>query len=176
MRTLVESADRGDASRAGWTTEADLLDGRRTSTDELRAVVADRTRVILVAKTADGDVAGCAVVARAGPARASFGLFAVRPTGQGAGLGKRILAAAEAHAATAWGATMMEMSVITRREELIAFYVRRGYRPTGRLTPLTAHHDAPDWTLGRDLTLETFEKAIAPAAGTVLRRPAQRPR
>ncbi len=27
---LVESAYRGDASRQGWTTEADMLDGQRT--------------------------------------------------------------------------------------------------------------------------------------------------
>src|SRR4051794_13241714 len=27
---LVESAYRGESSRAGWTTEADLLDGQRT--------------------------------------------------------------------------------------------------------------------------------------------------
>ena len=30
---LIDSAYRGDASRAGWTTEADLLDSQRTDTE-----------------------------------------------------------------------------------------------------------------------------------------------
>ena len=46
---LVESAYRGDASRQGWTTEADLLDGQRIDVDGVRAIIEDPlARVLLV--------------------------------------------------------------------------------------------------------------------------------
>ena len=35
LHALIESAYRGEVSRAGWTTEADLLDGQRTDPDDL---------------------------------------------------------------------------------------------------------------------------------------------
>ena len=45
--TLVTSAYRGDASRAGWTTEADLLDGQRTDPEGVRELVVDPTGAIM---------------------------------------------------------------------------------------------------------------------------------
>jgi hypothetical protein len=36
---LIESAYRGEVSRAGWTTEADLLDGQRTDEREMAQIV-----------------------------------------------------------------------------------------------------------------------------------------
>ena len=36
---LVESAYRGDASRKGWTTEADLLDGQRIDSEGVREII-----------------------------------------------------------------------------------------------------------------------------------------
>lgn len=39
---LIESAYRGDASRVGWTTEADLLEGQRTDPEGVAAVVRGR--------------------------------------------------------------------------------------------------------------------------------------
>ena len=47
---LVESAYRGDASRAGWTTEADLLDGRRTGPEEIDACISRPRSVVLIAE------------------------------------------------------------------------------------------------------------------------------
>jgi len=129
LLVLVHSAYRGDASRAGWTTEADLLDGARTDADLLRADLADPATTVLVAD-ADGLVACCAVT-RVGEGTASFGTFAVSPDHQGGGLGRRMLAAAEARA-RAEGATTMEMSVLAPRDDLIAWYRRRGYTVTER--------------------------------------------
>ena len=132
---LVESAYRGDASRAGWTTEADLLDGQRTDADAVAAIVADPASRILLALDSSGRLVGCAqLTARAG-GTVYFGMFAVRPGRQGTGLGTRILAEAERHAATLWNATAMEMTVIEQRTELIAWYERRGYRRTGERRP-----------------------------------------
>ncbi|WP_340556302.1 GNAT family N-acetyltransferase [Streptomyces sp. GSL17-111] len=134
---LVESAYRGESSRAGWTTEADLLDGRRTDPEGVRELVEDRGSRLLVAERDGLPVACCHLERRARPEGpvAYFGMFAVRPGLQGAGLGRRVLAEAERAAVELWGARMMEMTVITQREDLIAWYVRRGYARTGRTSP-----------------------------------------
>jgi ribosomal protein S18 acetylase RimI-like enzyme len=135
---LVQSAYRGDASRRGWTTEADLLDGQRTDLTMVQASLADPDVVVLVA---DGDPGaasaplGCCEVRRVGPGEASFGMFAVDPDRQGGGLGAALLGAAEQVAAGELGAARMTMSVIEHRVELIDWYTRRGYRRTGEHRP-----------------------------------------
>ncbi|MGW0785432.1 GNAT family N-acetyltransferase [Streptomyces sp. NPDC002913] len=130
---LVESAYRGDASRAGWTTEADILRGQRTDAAGVREVLESPSGRVLVAER-DGEPVACCQLEHRGEA-AYFGMFAVRPELQGAGLGKVIIAEAERTAREDWGAGEMHMTVISVREELIAWYERRGYRRTGELTP-----------------------------------------
>jgi ribosomal protein S18 acetylase RimI-like enzyme len=130
---LVESAYRGDASRAGWTTEADLLEGQRTDPEGVAAVVrSEESRMLLVEE--DGALIACCQLEHRGT-HAYFGMFAVRPDLQGAGLGKVIIAEAERTVRAEWGADEMHMTVISAREDLIAWYERRGYRRTGRMSP-----------------------------------------
>ncbi|HEY2508318.1 MAG TPA: GNAT family N-acetyltransferase [Streptosporangiaceae bacterium] len=131
---LVESAYRGDASRAGWTTEADLLDGQRTDPEGVAAVLATRDSVLLLAE-ADGELVGCCQLEQRADGQAYFGMFSVRPAGQGRGWGRQIMAEAERLARDDWGATTMAMTVIAQREDLIAWYERRGYRRTGESKP-----------------------------------------
>ncbi|GAA0949725.1 GNAT family N-acetyltransferase [Actinocorallia libanotica] len=129
VAALVESAYRGESSRAGWTTEADLLDGRRTDAAAVLKIIEDPgSRVLLVER--DGAPVACCQLERRDDA-AYFGMFAVRPTLQGGGVGRAVLAAAEHEARTRWGSREMHMHVISVRAELIAWYERRGYRPTG---------------------------------------------
>lgn len=131
LLALVHSAYRGPSGREGWTSEADLIDGPRTTRALLAADLADPSITILVA----GDVLGCASVTHeAGASTASFGLFAVRPDLQRGGVGSALLRAAEDHARQR-GADTMEMCVIDRRAELIAWYERRGYARTGESRP-----------------------------------------
>lgn len=130
---LIESAYRGDSSREGWTTEADLLDGQRTDeADVLAAVTGEGSRMIL-AEDGPGLLACCTVQHRG--THAYFGMFAVSPKSQGGGLGKRVLAEAERVARDELGLTSMQMTVIRQRADLIAWYVRRGYEQTGRMQP-----------------------------------------
>ncbi len=125
---LVESAYRGEVSRAGWTTEADLLDGQRTDPE---AVLESLPHLLLAVD--DGTLVGCcALVPKDG--HAYFGMFAVRPGLQGSGVGSAVLAEAEVRAARA-GLSRVEMTVLSVRTELIAFYLRRGYRDTGEVRP-----------------------------------------
>ncbi|WP_405631497.1 GNAT family N-acetyltransferase [Streptomyces sp. NBC_00016] len=130
---LIESAYRGDASRAGWTTEADILQGRRTDPDGVLAVIkAPDSRLLTVEQ--QGRIVACCQLEHRGD-HAYFGMFAVSPAVQGGGLGKTVMAQAERQARENWGVTEMHMTVISVREDLIAWYERRGYRRTGRMTP-----------------------------------------
>ncbi|MCQ4083341.1 GNAT family N-acetyltransferase [Streptomyces sp. RB6PN25] len=131
--TLIESAYRGDASRTGWTTEADLLDGQRTDPDGVAAVIRDADSRIVAVEDGTGLIACCQLERRDG--HAYFGMFAVSPARQGGGLGKSVLSEAERFARDEWGAGEMHMTVISARDDLIAWYERRGYRRTGQYTP-----------------------------------------
>ncbi|MGW2210892.1 GNAT family N-acetyltransferase [Streptomyces sp. NPDC001781] len=130
---LVESAYRGDASRAGWTTEADILDGRRTDPEGVRQVLKTPDSRLLVVER-EGRIVACCQLEHRGT-HAYFGMFAVSPTLQGAGLGKAVMTEAERLARADWGAGEMHMTVISVREDLIGWYERRGYRRTGETTP-----------------------------------------
>lgn len=130
---LVESAYRGDASRAGWTTEADLLDGRRTGADEIAPLLAQPGSRILLGES-DGTLLACAHLERR-DGHAYFGMFAVRPGQQGQGSGSALLAEAERRVRADWQSTVLRMTVIVQRKELIAWYNRRGYRLTGESRP-----------------------------------------
>jgi ribosomal protein S18 acetylase RimI-like enzyme len=130
---LVESAYRGDASRAGWTTEADLLDGQRTDARGVADIVGKADGRVLLAESSSRLLA-CAQLERQGQA-AYFGMFSVQPALQGGGIGRTVLAEAERIAREEWGCSEMRMTVISLRDELIAWYERRGYRRTGRHSP-----------------------------------------
>jgi ribosomal protein S18 acetylase RimI-like enzyme len=131
--TLIESAYRGDLSRVGWTTEADILEGQRTDPEGVRAVIQSPGSRLLTVERGGAIVACCQLEHRGD--HAYFGMFAVSPTLQGGGLGKVVIAEAERAARTVWGVSEMHMTVISVRDDLIAWYERRGYRRTGRMTP-----------------------------------------
>ena len=153
LHPLIERAYRGETAKAGWTHEADLLSGARTSAEELAGLIADVDRVILLAHRG-GVLIGCVQVARAGQDLAYLGMLTVEPVLQAAGLGRRLLAAAETEAVARFGARRMEMTVIRRRAELIAWYERRGYVTTGETRPFPVDPPRPE------LAFVVLEKAI----------------
>ncbi|MFC5569673.1 GNAT family N-acetyltransferase [Lysobacter yangpyeongensis] len=160
---LVESAYRGDASKQGWTTEADMLDGRRTGADDIQACIARPESRILVAERASEngpvELLACAHVAVEDGA-GYFGMFSVRPNLQGAGIGKAVLAEAERVARDEWKVPAMRMTVIDIRDELIAFYERRGYRRTGIKKAFPYGDERFGIPKRDDLRFEVLEKAL----------------
>jgi ribosomal protein S18 acetylase RimI-like enzyme len=155
---LVESAYRGDSSRVGWTTEADLLDGRRTGPDDIEAILArDKSQLLLAER--DGELLACAHVAVEDDT-GYFGMFSVDPNHQGEGLGKIVLAEAERIAAEQWACPTMRMTVIDVRGELIAFYERRGYRRTGVKKPFPYGDARFGLPKRNDLRFEVLEKLL----------------
>jgi ribosomal protein S18 acetylase RimI-like enzyme len=158
---LVESAYRGDSSRAGWTTEADLLDGQRTDADAVRAIItSDRSRMLLCI-AGDGQLLACCQLEQRDGGIAYFGMFAVSPVLQGGGIGRGLLNEAERIARDEWGADVMHMTVITQRRDLIAWYERRGYATTGESQPFP--HGDPRFGLPRrdDLSFDVLAKPLA---------------
>lgn len=131
---LVDSAYRGEGSRNGWTTEADLLEGQRTDAAAVAADIGREGSVVLLAENVEGDLVACAHLEHRQDA-VYFGMFAVRPGLQGAGTGGVVLAEAERRARDEMGASSVEMQVIAQRDDLIAWYERKGYRRTGDTRP-----------------------------------------
>ena len=155
---LVTSAYRGEASRKGWTTEADLLDGQRIEPGVLAADIARPRSVVLLAER-DGALLACAHVAEEDGA-GYFGMFAVRPDLQGGGVGKAVLAEAERIAREEWDLATMRMTVIDVRDSLIAFYERRGYVRTGIHKPFPYGDERFGVPLRDDLRFEVLEKPL----------------
>jgi ribosomal protein S18 acetylase RimI-like enzyme len=157
---LVESAYRGESSRAGWTTEADLLDGQRTDSDAVRAIVGSSRTRMLLATTGNGTLLGCCQLERRHHGVCYFGMFAVSPLRQGGGLGHGLLSEAERVAREEWGARSMQMTVITQRRDLIAWYERRGYAATGETEPFPHGNDRFGLPRREDLVFEVLAKPL----------------
>jgi ribosomal protein S18 acetylase RimI-like enzyme len=152
----VQSAYRGDSSRQGWTTEADLLEGQRADPAMIGAAIEDT--LVLVAEQ-DGGVVGCCQLERR-DGYGYFGMFAVDPKAQGNGLGRAVLAEAERIARDEWGAGELRMTVIIQREDLITWYERRGFVRTGELTPFPYGDERVGRPLRDDLAFETLIKKL----------------
>lgn len=161
---LVESAYRGDASRAGWTTEADMLDGQRVEVAGVGELVTKPgNRILLAERVAESgacELLACCHLERQGDA-CYFGMFSVKPTLQGGGIGKQMLDVSERLARIHWRSIRMEMTVISIREELIAWYQRRGYRRTGRYKPFPYGDERFGIPKRDDLRFELLEKPLA---------------
>jgi ribosomal protein S18 acetylase RimI-like enzyme len=155
---LVESAYRGDASRKGWTTEADLLDGQRIDRQLLVELIErSDARVVLLGRESEL-LACCELQDQNGIAY--FGMFSVRPEEQGSGIGNRLIAEAERIATEEWQCREMRMTVIDIRDELIAWYERRGYQRTGEYKPFP--YGDPRFGIPRrdDLRFEVLQKPL----------------
>jgi N-acetylglutamate synthase-like GNAT family acetyltransferase len=134
LTALINSAYRGDASFKGWTTEAHMIGGQRIGTADLEEQFADPDASILKHTEADGSITGCVYLKKQGE-KIYLGTLSVSPLLQAQGIGRKLLEAAEIYAREASINTIM-ITVITLREELIAWYERRGYRKTGEIVPL----------------------------------------
>lgn len=160
---LVTSAYRGEVSKQGWTTEAELLDGQRIDPAVLKQdIERPRSRVLIAEQ--ENALLACAHVADEHGA-GYFGMFSVQPGLQGGGIGKLLLAEAERVARVEWSLPAMRMTVIDIRDELIAFYERRGYRRTGITKPFPYGDERFGIPRRNDLRFEILEKnfdGIAP--------------
>lgn len=167
VAVLVQSAYRGDASRQGWTTEADFLSGQRVDREMVLEILGDPDAMILVGRI-DGRLVGCCELRShdpdperpTGTAAAYLGMFAVDPTIQASGLGRVILTEAEDRVRRRWSAERLVITVIGVRTELIAWYERRGFRLTGVTAPFPYEDQRFGVPLRDDLEFVELEKAL----------------
>ena len=153
---LVNSAYRGESSKKGWTTEADLLDGIRTDARSIYSLMSAPGSVILVYK--EETLKGCVYLHAQKPAL-YLGMLTVAPDQQSKGIGKTLLQAAETYAVEQRCTTIV-MTVIDVRKELINWYMRHGYKPTGETKPFPAD---PSFGIPRQpLQFIVLEKEIIP--------------
>lgn len=132
LNKLINSAYRGEFSKKGWTTEANILEGSRTNEAELIEIIQDPKNTILKF-TENGHINACVLLVEK-EKQLYLGMLTVSPELQNSGIGKKLLYEAETHA-KALGLTKIVMTVISSREELIAWYKRHGYTDTGAREP-----------------------------------------
>ena len=167
IAALVNSSFRGDSSRAGWTTEADMVGGQRTDPEILRSDLAARPGAVLLTlrDAPEGELLGSVWLEPKAPDVWYLGMLTVRPDLQARQLGRALLRSAEEYA-MAQGARRMRMTVITIRETLIAWYERRGYVRTGELRPFPYGDERFGLPQRDDLRFEVLEKWLDDPAGS----------
>lgn len=157
--SLINACYRGENSKQGWTTEADLIAGDiRTDDADVSGLMAHETSTFLKCDHPTEGTVGTVYLDKRGE-KLYLGMFSVNTKLQGAGIGKRMLEAAEAHAASL-GCSAIFMQVISLRKELIAWYERFGYQLTGEVKPF----DAGDGRFGKPrmpLEFVIMEKKLA---------------
>lgn len=156
INALVNSAYRGDSSKQGWTTEADLLDGTRIDEAAVKELI-ERANTTILKYTEDNKILGC-VELRQEKGKLYLGMLSVAPNTQGKGIGKKLMAAAEEHAKSL-GIFSIFMTVISVRKELIDWYMRHGYQLTGERKPFVV----PDTRWGipkQELEFVVLEKKL----------------
>lgn len=181
---LVESAYRGEASRAGWTTEADLLDGQRTDEIEIREIIRGAHSRIRIAEQSPAglqildqiqahtpsqerslphaaSLVGCVRIENAGDA-GYIGMVSVLPTLQSAGIGRQLLHEAERVIRDELRLPRARMTVIGQRDTLIAWYQRRGYSLTGKQEKFPYGQPRAGTPQRDDLYFEVLEKTLTP--------------
>jgi ribosomal protein S18 acetylase RimI-like enzyme len=156
LNTLVNSAFRGESSKKGWTTEADILGGIRTDENILTESLNEPKTTIL--KYCEGDdILGIVMLKNQGDSL-YLGMLTVAPDLQGSGIGKKLLQASEAFAKEE-GLSKIMMTVISIRVELVAWYERHGYVRTGEVRPFPM--DDPKFGLPKTfLEFVVMEKVI----------------
>jgi len=155
---LVNTAYR---SREGWTHEADLIDGQRTSTDDLERELStpESTLIFCLRDTQPGPIQAC-VLLRDKPRHIYLGMLSVSPAAMNKGFGRQLLEFSEAYAQT-HGADRVVMTVLHVRDELIAWYERRGYRRTGECMPFPHDNEGLGIPHRSDLAFIVLEKLLA---------------
>lgn len=156
ITNLVNSAYRGETSKKGWTTEANLLEGTRITESELAEIIQNPKNTILLYQE-NNKIIGTVLLTDKN-SELYLGMLTISPELQNTGLGRKLLQAAEDFAHSLHLPKIV-MTVITVREELIAWYKRNGYIDTGKREPFPANLD--DVVLHSEpLTFMVLEKVL----------------
>jgi GNAT superfamily N-acetyltransferase len=124
IATLADTPEIVRVTNLAYLVEAFCIRGERLDPEGVRLLMA--IGVFLVAPEGDGRLAGAVFLRPEGKDRFYLGPLSVDPACQGRGLGRALMAAAEAHCLEA-GARFVDLTVVSARKELFAFYGNLGY-------------------------------------------------
>jgi ribosomal protein S18 acetylase RimI-like enzyme len=134
LETLLNTAYRGETAKLGWTHEADLIAGDVRVNEGMVIQNLDANNAVFLKYVNDNtEIIGC-VNLKQNEHKIYLGMFSVHPTQQGSGVGKQLLLAAEEYAVHL-GCSIIYMTVISKRTELINWYKTKGYKETGEMQP-----------------------------------------
>ena len=157
---LVNAAYRGTASRRGWTSEEHLIAGERTDAAAIVNLLREPEGVMLLMR-GQNQLNACVHLKKQGGGVVYLGLLTVRPAMQGSLFGRHMLAAGERYAREHLGATVIEMTVVNLRAELISWYERRGYLRTGEVRPFPYEDNSLGTPTRDDLAFVVLRRTIA---------------
>ena len=158
LNLLVNRAYRGDEAKKGWTNEAHLIEGVRTTPENLKALIEKpHSGVELIYQ--DGNLIGCFQFDVVPGESFYFGMLVVDPTLQNQGIGKQIFGIIDAEAQKN-GCKKVKLFVIHSRPELIAYYERRNFKLTGYEEPFPSHDPSNGKLLVDELRLLEMEKIL----------------
>ena len=89
LNSLINSAYRGDSSKQGWTTEADLLGGIRTDEKALKEMMQQKNSFILKYEE-ENKILACVYLKKENN-KLYLGMLTVSPQLQNKGIGKILL-------------------------------------------------------------------------------------
>lgn len=133
LNVLVHKCYRGPESFQGWTSEANMLDGNRTTPERLAREMSNPSIKFLKGLNEDGEMIACCLTQQQDDA-VFTGMLCVQPHLQGSGLGKKMMAAVGAWAKEN-NCSKIKIEVISARKELVQWYERQGFVRTGKATP-----------------------------------------
>ncbi|CAO3621215.1 unnamed protein product [Cunninghamella blakesleeana] len=135
IQKVVNAAYRAEG---GWTTEKDLVQGERATTEDIEKCIQDEINIMLLAIEKKGDqeerVVGTIQIQHDNKEEAELGLFSVEPTLQSKGIGGKLVRAAFEEMKER-GYKRAVMHVIEVRTEILAWYKKLGFEPTGERIP-----------------------------------------
>ncbi len=154
---LLNSAYRGEGSKKGWTTEADMVSGElRTDEPAMQKLMQTPDAVFLKYVNEENEIEGCVFLHKR-KNKLYLGMLSVSPALQAKGIGKELMKAAEVYAKET-NSVAIFMRVISIRHELISWYEQKGYKKTGATEPFPEND--PFGTPTQSFNFEIMEKQL----------------
>ncbi|KAM5343734.1 hypothetical protein ACJ41O_012271 [Fusarium nematophilum] len=163
LQQLIQAAFRVQDSRKDWIDDLGLSSSFTIGVEQILPTITNPDGAFLVATDDNAALVGCMGVAKKGDDGARLFMLAVDQKYQCGGLGRQVLAYAEDYCGRTWDVKKLGLNALSVREALISWYMRRGYRKTGELTPFPARH-IDGVALPDDLCFVEMEKDLEPAA------------
>ncbi|RSM10864.1 hypothetical protein CEP52_003344 [Fusarium oligoseptatum] len=135
LQQLIQAAFRAEDSRKDWVGDAELAANFCISVDEVLPKITSPDSEMIMAFDDNGALAGTVGVFHRNDDLARLFYLAVDQTLHRGGIGRQVLEYAEGYCQRTWGVKKLGLDALTLRKELISWYMRRGYVPTGEITP-----------------------------------------